>query len=241
MENIKKPVFGIVVFPGTNCEFDCCHALQDILGAECKFIWHNDKSAAGIDAIVLPGGFSYGDYLRSGAVAKFSPIMEYVRKFADKGKLIIGICNGFQILLEQGMLPGAMLRNNTLKFICKFIHTRVENSGTPFTCNLKKGHIIKIPIRHNEGNYYINEKGLDGLEKNNQVILRYCSKDGVVSDEHNPNGAIGSIAGICNKEMNVFGLMPHPEACCENILGSNDGIGIFSSMIKSITGIWKWM
>lgn len=234
MKNIRKPIFGIVVFPGTNCEYDCYHALNAILGVECRFIWHNDREASGIDAIVLPGGFSYGDYLRSGAIAKFSPIMDYVRKSADNGKLIIGICNGFQILLEQGMLPGAMLRNNTLKFICKFINVRVENNGTPFTCALKTGQVLKMPIRHNEGNYYIDEKGFEELEKNNLVILRYCSGDGTVNIENNPNGAVGNIAGICNKDMNVFGLMPHPEACCEGILGSSDGIGIFGSMIKSL-------
>jgi phosphoribosylformylglycinamidine synthase len=232
MNTIKKPVFGLVVFPGTNCEHDCYHALKNILGADCKFIWHQDRNAVGIDAIVLPGGFSYGDYLRSGAVAKFSPIMSYVRKFAEKGKLIIGICNGFQILLEEGILPGAMLRNNTLKFICKFIYARVENNNTPFTQNLSKDQIIKIPIRHNEGNYYVNKEGLKELEKNNQIVLRYCSKEGKVSNEFNPNGSIENIAGICNKEMNVFGLMPHPEACCEEILSSSDGAGIFGSMIS---------
>jgi phosphoribosylformylglycinamidine synthase len=158
--------------------------------------------------------------------------MSYVRKFAEKGKLIIGICNGFQTLLEEGILPGAMLRNNTLKFICKFIYTRVENNSTPFTQNLSKDQIIKIPIRHNEGNYYVNKKGLKELEKNNQIVLRYCSKEGKISNEFNPNGSIENIAGICNKEMNVFGLMPHPEACCEGILSSSDGAGIFGSMIS---------
>lgn len=234
MKISTRPIFGLVVFPGTNCEHDCYNSIKNIIGAECKYIWHQDREARGIDAVVLPGGFSYGDYLRSGAVAKFSPIMSFVRKFAEKNKLIIGICNGFQILLEEEILPGAMLRNNTLKFICKFIHAKIENNDTPFTGNYKKGQIIKIPVRHNEGNYYISREGLEQLEKNNQIILRYCSENGEVAEEFNPNGSVENIAGICNREKNVFGLMPHPEACCESILGSIDGQGIFRSMINYI-------
>jgi phosphoribosylformylglycinamidine synthase subunit PurQ / glutaminase len=234
MKVSTSPIFGLVVFPGTNCEHDCYHSIKNIIGAECKYIWHQDRDARGVDAIVLPGGFSYGDYLRSGAVARFSPIMSFVRKFAEKNKPIIGICNGFQILLEEGILPGAMLRNNTLKFICKFIHAKIENIDTPFTSNYKKGQVLKIPIRHNEGNYYINRKGLKQLEKNNQILLRYSSENGEVSERFNPNGSVENIAGICNREKNVFGLMPHPEACCESRLGSIDGQDIFRSMINHI-------
>ena len=234
MADKKISTFGIVVFPGTNCEYDCYHALCDILKVNARFIWHKEESAENIDAIIIPGGFSYGDYLRSGAVAKFSPVMGFIRDFAESGKLVLGICNGFQILLEVGLLPGAMLRNDTLKFICKYHSLKVEDNKTPFTRSLEKGQILEMPIRHNEGNYYIDDKGLTELIQNGQILLRYCDRNGNVGNNTNPNGSIDSIAGICNVQKNVFGLMPHPEACCEEILGSDDGIGIFRSMIESI-------
>lgn len=229
-----RPTFGIVVFPGTNCDYDCYYALTKVLDIKARYIWHKEKEAKDVDAIVLPGGFSYGDYLRSGAVAKFSPIMDFVRSFSSKGGLVIGICNGFQILLEEGILPGAMLRNNTLKFICKYQKLLVENNDTPFTKNLESGQVLNMPIRHNEGNYYIDDKGLMQLSKNQQIVMKYCGDEGRVTEGSNPNGSVENIAGICNKEKNVFGLMPHPEACCEEILGSTDGLGIFSSMIESL-------
>jgi phosphoribosylformylglycinamidine synthase subunit PurQ / glutaminase len=231
----NKINFGILVFPGTNCEYDCQHVFEKILHIKSTFIWHKEETLDDFDAVIIPGGFSYGDYLRSGAVAKFSPIMESVKKYALNGGILIGICNGFQILLEQNLLPGAMLRNNTLKFICRYVHLKVENNNTCFSSVYEKNQVISMPIRHNEGNYYINESGYAKLEENNQIVLRYCDKEGDVSDQSNPNGSRANIAGICNKEKNIFGLMPHPEACCEKILGSDDGLGVFQSMINNIT------
>ena len=235
MSGRQKPYFGILVFPGTNCETDCYHVLKDLLKVECKYIWHKEKKDEDINAIIIPGGFSYGDYLRSGAVAKFSPIMSFVRDFAKKGGLVLGICNGFQILLEENLLPGAMLRNDTLKFICKYINLRVEDNNNPFTGSYDKNEIIKMPIRHNEGNYYIDNSGLEEIKKNNQILLRYCDENGIINENTNPNGSVENIAGICNKERNVFGLMPHPEACCEELLGSDDGLKMFKSMINFIS------
>ncbi|MCE5329318.1 phosphoribosylformylglycinamidine synthase subunit PurQ [bacterium] len=234
MPSRKKPYFGILVFPGTNCEMDCYHAVKNLLKVDCKYIWHKETKDDDINAIIIPGGFSYGDYLRSGAVAKFSPVMSFVRDFAQRGGLVIGICNGFQILLEENILPGAMLRNNTLKFICKYVSLKVEDINNPFTSGYKAGEIIKMPIRHNEGNYYIDSIGLARLKENNQILLRYGDADGNINSDNNPNGSIENIAGICNEKRNVFGLMPHPEACCEKILGSDDGLKIFRSMIGSI-------
>jgi len=232
MPSGKKPYFGILVFPGTNCEMDCYHVLKNLLKVDCKYIWHKETKDDEINAIVIPGGFSYGDYLRSGAVAKFSPIMSFVRDFAQKGGLVIGICNGFQILLEENLLPGAMLRNNTLKFICKYVNLRVEDTNNPFTSGYKAEEIIKMPIRHNEGNYYIDSKGLKKLKENNQILLKYCDDKGNVNSSTNPNGSIENIAGICNEKRNVFGLMPHPEASSEKILGSDDGLKIFQSILR---------
>lgn len=230
----SKPYFGILVFPGSNCEMDCYYVLKNILKVDCKLIWHKEISDDDVNAIIIPGGFSYGDYLRTGAVAKFSPIMSFVRDFAQKGGLVIGICNGFQILLEENLLPGAMLRNNTLKFICKYVYLRVEDTDNPFTSGYKKGEIIKMPIRHNEGNYYIDSKGLDKLIEERRILLRYSDAEGNVNIDTNPNGSIENIAGICNEKRNVFGLMPHPEAACEKLLGSEDGLKIFKSIIDHI-------
>jgi len=215
--------FGVVVFPGSNCDHDCFYVLNNVLNQDVKYIWHKDIEVGNVDCIVLPGGFSYGDYLRTGAIARFSPIMQGVIDFAKKGGLVIGICNGFQILLEAGLLPGAMLRNKNLHFICKDVHIKLLNKNTPFTNLYKKDEVLKIPIAHNEGNYYIDEKGLKTLKENNQIVFQYCA---------NPNGAVDNIAGIVNREGNVLGMMPHPERCSEKQLGSQDGLFIFKSMVK---------
>lgn len=234
MAGKSKPYFGILVFPGTNCEMDCYHVLKNLLKVDCKLIWHKETGDDDVNAIIIPGGFSYGDYLRTGAVAKFSPVMSFVRDFAQNGGLVIGICNGFQILLEENLLPGAMLRNNTLKFICKYVNLRVEDINNPFTSGYKTNEIIRMPIRHNEGNYYIDSEGLKQLIKENRILLRYCDAQGNVNKDTNPNGSIDNIAGICNEKRNIFGLMPHPEACSEKLLGSEDGLKIFKSIINHI-------
>ncbi len=223
--------FGVVVFPGSNCDYDCYHVLKHVLQKETEFVWHKERDISRFDCIVLPGGFSYGDYLRTGAIARFSPVMESVVRHAEKGKLVIGICNGFQILLESGLLPGAMLRNESLQFVCRFVGLRVENTETSFTRKLKKGEILKIPIAHGEGNYFADSATLSDLNKNNQVLVRYSDIQGNVSKETNPNGSLENIAGICNKNRNVFGLMPHPERASEKELGSVDGIKIFKSIL----------
>ena len=221
--------FAIVKFPGSNCDYDVYYVTSTIFGYSTDMLWHNSEiDLSSYDCIVLPGGFSYGDYLRSGAIARFSPIMNSVIRYAKKGGLVLGICNGFQILLEAGLLPGAMRKNNTLKFVCKYANIEIVNNHTPFTNQCKKKEILRMPIAHGEGNYYIDENGLNDLVKNNQIVLKYKND--------NPNGSILNIAGICNKESNIFGLMPHPERCAENILGngSEDGKKIFTSIIEYI-------
>ena len=223
--------FGVVVFPGSNCDYDCYHVLKHVLQKETEFVWHKERDISKFDCMVLPGGFSYGDYLRTGAIARFSPVMESVVKHAQAGKLVIGICNGFQILLESGLLPGAMLRNESLQFVCRFVELRVENTDTPFTRKLKKSQILKIPVAHGEGNYFADNATLAELNQNNQVLVRYSDTNGQISKEANPNGSLENIAGICNKNRNVFGLMPHPERASEKELGSTDGIGIFKSIL----------
>ena len=225
---------GVVVFPGSNCDHDCEHIFKDVLGQYVEMIWHKETLLAGLDAIVIPGGFSYGDYLRTGAIARFSPVMGAVKEFAQKGVLVIGICNGFQILLEAGLLPGAMLRNRSLHFICKDVHVRVENAATPFTSACRPGQVLKIPIAHADGNYYTDPVTLAGLKANAQVVFRYCDADGKVTPESNPNGSLDSIAGIRNAEGNVLGMMPHPERCVEKMLGNEDGRLIFLSMIDAL-------
>ena len=224
--------FGVVVFPGSNCDQDCFYVVKDVLKQPVKYIWHKDTELDNFDCIILPGGFSYGDYLRTGAVARFSPVMDSVIDFAKRGGIVIGICNGFQILLESGVLPGAMLRNTNLHFICKYVYIKTENIKTPFTNLCKKNQILKIPIAHNEGNYYIDDDGLKSLEKNGQIVFRYCSPDGDVNKESNPNGALANIAGIINREGNVLGMMPHPERSSEAELGSEDGFLILRSILK---------
>ena len=225
--------FGIIVFPGSNCDHDVYYVLKRILEQDVIFLWHKNNTLEDCDAIVLPGGFSYGDYLRTGSIARYAPIMQEVIKFARNGRPVIGICNGFQILLESGLLPGAMLRNRSLRFVCKFVHLRVENPKSAFSNRCSLNQILKIPIAHNEGNYYLDSENLLELEAGNQVVLRYCDDAGNASDENNPNGSANNIAGIVNREGNVFGLMPHPERASELRLGSDDGKYIFSSLLEN--------
>ncbi|MCX5726455.1 MAG: phosphoribosylformylglycinamidine synthase subunit PurQ [Candidatus Saganbacteria bacterium] len=224
--------FGVVVFPGSNCDRDCFHVAKNVLKENVDFIWHDDGSIAGHDCIILPGGFSYGDYLRTGAIARFSPIMKAIEKYASAGGLVIGICNGFQILLEAGLLPGAMMRNKDLHFICKYVNIKVENTNTPFTNLGRKGQVLKIPIAHNEGNYYADEATLKKLIARDLIVFRYCDERGKVSPDSNPNGSLDGIAGICNEGGNVLGMMPHPERSSEGILGSVDGKVIFDSIVN---------
>ncbi len=222
--------FAIIVFPGSNCDHDMYHGLKKIMGEEADFVWHREGNLDGFDAVVLPGGFSYGDYLRAGAIARFSPIMREVIRFAGKGRLVLGICNGFQILTESGLLPGALLRNRNLRFVCKHVYIRTENNRTPFTRGLREKQILRIPIAHGEGNYYIDSDGLKALQDNDQVVFRYCSAEGELDDRFNPNGSVDHIAGIINRDGNVLGMMPHPERSMEAILGSEDGRYLFQSL-----------
>ncbi len=226
--------FGIVVFPGSNCDHDAYHAAKHVLGQDAEFLWHKDTGLKGADALILPGGFSYGDYLRTGAIARFSPIMREVQAFAAKGGPVLGICNGFQILLEAGLIPGAMLRNRTVKFVCAHVNIRVEQTDTPFTCAGRKGQVLRIPIAHGEGNYFAAPDVLAKLEANRQVIFRYTTPEGEVTDEANPNGSIHGIAGLCNDARNVVGMMPHPERACESALGSADGLVVLESVVQSV-------
>ncbi|HKY71675.1 MAG TPA: phosphoribosylformylglycinamidine synthase subunit PurQ [Nitrospira sp.] len=224
----------MVIFPGSNCDHDCQHVFEDVLGQQVEMIWHKEPTVSGLDAIVIPGGFSYGDYLRTGAIARFSPVMNAVKEFAQNGGLVLGICNGFQILLEAGLLPGAMLRNRSLHFVCKDVYVRVENAATPFTGACKPGQVLKIPVAHAEGNYYTDPVTLAGLQANAQVVLRYCTAEGQVTPEANPNGSLDNIAGIRNAEGNVLGMMPHPERSAEEMLGNEDGRLILASMLESL-------
>ena len=227
--------FGVVIFPGSNCDTDAHDAVRTFPGVRARYLWHKDTELDGLDCIILPGGFSYGDYLRSGAIARFSPLMDAVGRFAGDGGLVLGICNGFQVLLEAGLLPGAMQQNQKLKFICRLVSLRVENDSLPFTSAYRKGQVIKAPIAHHEGNYFIDRDGLDELEANNQVVLRYCDEDGEATAAVNPNGSVSNIAGVCNREGNVFGLMPHPERVCDALVGGTDGRGVFESVISRVT------
>jgi len=230
--------FGVVQFPGSNCDDDAYHAMGAVMGEPVEFIWHQSEQVSGFDAIILPGGFAYGDYLRTGAIARFSPVMRAVERFARAGGLVLGICNGFQILLEAGLLPGAMLRNKGLRFLCRQVHIRVENTDTPFTCAARRVRVLEIPIAHMEGNYFCDADTLAELERNRQIVFRYASPDGRVDErdrESNPNGSLAAIAGVCNRERNVVGLMPHPERAVEAPLGSADGLVIFRSMVESLT------
>ncbi|MGZ8381455.1 MAG: phosphoribosylformylglycinamidine synthase subunit PurQ [Nitrospira sp.] len=223
---------GVLVFPGSNCDHDCAHVLKDVLGQNVTMVWHKESSLAGLDAVILPGGFSYGDYLRTGAIARFSPVMQAVQQFAAEGKLVLGICNGFQILLEAGLLPGAMLRNKSLHFICRETYVKVENAATPFTNACKPGQVLKIPIAHADGNYYTDPVTLGGLQANAQVVFRYCTVDGKLLPVACPNGSLDNVAGIRSAQGNVLGMMPHPERCVETMLGNEDGRHIFQSMLS---------
>ncbi|MGA7854218.1 MAG: phosphoribosylformylglycinamidine synthase subunit PurQ [Candidatus Acidiferrales bacterium] len=231
--------FGVVQFPGSNCDEDAYHAVAAIIHQPVEFIWHQSENLAGCDVVILPGGFAYGDYLRTGAIARFSPVMKSVDRFARSGGLVLGICNGFQILLEAGLLPGAMMRNKGLRYLCRHVHVRVESTDTPFTCAAQQGQVLKIPIAHNEGNYFCEPAALAELEKNGQIIFHYVKPDGADAAENdreaNPNGSLHAIAGICNRERNVLGLMPHPERAVESSLGSSDGLVIFRSVVASLS------
>jgi phosphoribosylformylglycinamidine synthase subunit PurQ / glutaminase len=231
--------FGVVVFPGSNCDDDAYHAIGSVIGQPVEFIWHQSEQVAGFDAIILPGGFAFGDYMRTGAIARFSPVMKAVSRFARGGGLVLGVCNGFQVLLEAGLLPGAMLRNKRLRFLCRQVHVRVENTDTPFTCAARAGQILKMPIAHMEGNYFCDAATLAELERNKQIVFRYVHADGRAAGtddfDANPNGALAAIAGLCNRERNVVGLMPHPERAVEAGLGSTDGLVILRSMVESVT------
>jgi phosphoribosylformylglycinamidine synthase subunit PurQ / glutaminase len=228
--------FGVVVFPGSNCDHDAFYAIGNILKKPVEFIWHQSQDLAGCDAMILPGGFSYGDYLRTGAIARFSPVMKSIEKFAKSGGMVLGICNGFQILCEAGLLPGAMMRNSGLRFICRHVYIRVEETDTPFTCSATKGQILKIPIAHSDGNYNVDHATLVELETNRQVLFHYTTPDGTNDAAGNPNGSMHNIAGICNRERNVAGLMPHPERAVESALDSADGLVLFHSMVESLVG-----
>jgi len=231
--------FGVVVFPGSNCDHDAFHAIGHVLQKPVEFIWHQSEDLHQCDAIILPGGFSYGDYLRTGAIARFSPVMKAVEQFAKKGGLVLGICNGFQILLEAGLLPGAMMRNSGLRFICKHVHIRVEETNSPFTCAAQQGQVLTIPIAHSDGNYTCDDKTLAHLERNHQVLFRYTTAGGKDDAAGNPNGSTANIAGICNEHRNVAGLMPHPERAVEECLDSQHGLVIFRSMIEALVGAAK--
>ena len=224
--------FGIVVFPGSNCDYDCQHVLSVVLGQETEMLWHESHDLKECDCIVLPGGFSYGDYLRTGAIARFSPVMESIRNFIEAGGVVVGICNGFQILVESQLLPGALLPNQKGHFICRHVHLRVENTDTPFTRLFYPGEVISIPIAHHQGNYFIPHSSLSNLQKNRQIIFRYCDMNGQINHGTNPNGSIDSIAGIISSSQNVLGMMPHPERSSEAVLGSHDGKRIFLSIIQ---------
>ncbi|MBV9215448.1 MAG: phosphoribosylformylglycinamidine synthase subunit PurQ [Acidobacteria bacterium] len=226
--------FGVVVFPGSNCDHDAYHAVSKHVGQPVDFIWHKETDLSGYDAVIVPGGFSYGDYLRAGALARFSPVMGSIRKFAEEGKFVFGICNGFQILCEAGLLPGALRRNADLHFICRHVNLRLENSSTPFTTEVDENKVLSIPIAHAEGNYTCDDATYDELEENGQIVFRYCDEQGEVTEEANPNGSRSNIAGICNQNRNVLGMMPHPERACEQLLGSYDGRDIFRSLTHSI-------
>lgn len=225
----------MVVFPGTNCEMDTYHTLRHVLGQEAEYVWHQERDLSKFDAIVLAGGFSYGDYLRTGAIAQFSPVMESVAEFAEKDGLVLGICNGFQILCETGLLPGALQRNAHLQFRCSWSHLRVENNQTPFTGLCQPGQVLKIPVNHGEGNYFADPETLADLNRNNQVLFRYSEPDGSVTPGASPNGSLENIAGIMNKRGNVMGMMPHPERAAEALLGSEDGRMVFLSMVDFLT------
>lgn len=224
---------GIVVFPGSNCDHDCYHILKHVFGLDTRWIWHKDEMPEGFDLIVLPGGFSYGDYLRPGAIARFSPIMKAVINYANRGGRVLGICNGFQILVEAGLLPGALMRNRSQKFICKTVCVRIENTSTPFTNQYSGNPVLKIPIAHADGYYFVDPDTLKSMTDKEQIVMRYCGPDGEISDATNPNGSVGNIAGVVSEKKNVMGMMPHPERCSDPLWSNLDGQRIFKSLIHS--------
>ncbi|MBI5473330.1 MAG: phosphoribosylformylglycinamidine synthase subunit PurQ [Ignavibacteriae bacterium] len=224
--------FGIVVFPGSNCDHDAYHVCKHVMQQEATFLWHKDADLKNSDVIILPGGFSYGDYLRCGAIARFSPVMKEVVRFANDGGTVLGICNGFQILVESGLLPGVLLRNASLRFVCKFVHLRVENANTQFTSACTPGEVLHIPIAHGDGNYFTDPDTLARLESNNQIIFRYCTAEGAVTGEANPNGSLANIAGVMNEQGNVMGMMPHPERASDPLLRHTDGQKVLRSLIE---------
>src|SRR5580698_2659688 len=226
--------FGVLVFPGSNCDHDTFHAISEVAHQPVTFLWHDSEDLAGVDAVLVPGGFAYGDYLRTGAIARFSPVMQAVKRFADSGGLVLGICNGFQILAEAGLLPGALMRNAGLKYICKQVHLRTETTNSPFTNALKPGEVLQIPIGHMEGNYYCDAETLRALEAEDRIAFRYATPAGAITPAANPNGSLSNIAGILNPGRNVLGMMPHPDRSSESLLGSAAGLRIFSSMIEAL-------
>jgi phosphoribosylformylglycinamidine synthase len=231
--------FGVVMFPGSNCDHDTYHVISKVIGQPVDFIWHRQSSLGDCNAVILPGGFSYGDYLRSGAIARFSPVMGAIKEFASRGGLVMGICNGFQILCEVGLLPGALMRNTNLRFLCQHVNIRVETTDTPFTCRCLRGQVLSLPIAHGEGNYFCDPDTLAQLQREDRIIFRYCDENGLATRESNPNGSLDNIAGICNRERNVMGLMPHPERASEELLNSADGRIIFSSLADTLADLAK--
>jgi phosphoribosylformylglycinamidine synthase subunit PurQ / glutaminase len=229
--------FGVVILPGSNCDHDALHVAKDVLGAEAEPLWHKDTDLKGADCVIIPGGFAYGDYLRAGALAKFAPIMEPIRRHAENGGLVLGICNGFQVLTEVGLLPGALMRNQHLRFLSRDVHLRTEQIDTPYTNQMQAGEVFRVPIAHGEGNYFADEATLDALEDNRQIIFRYCDENGRLTPESNPNGSARHIAGICNRTRNVLGMMPHPERCAESILGNAQGLAVFKSIAASFFAV----
>ena len=228
--------FAVLRFPGSNCDQDCLRTLRDNFGETAESVWHKESSVDGFDAIIVPGGFSYGDYLRCGAIARYSPVMRAVAEEAKRGTPVLGICNGFQILCEAGLLPGALVRNRGLHFICRQVHLRLENNSSPFTSAGRIGQVLQVPVAHGEGCYYADEDTLRLLEDNNRIAFRYCDAEGNISPESNPNGSLRNIAGILNEQGNVLGMMPHPERACEERLGSSDGLLVFESLLGSALG-----
>jgi phosphoribosylformylglycinamidine synthase I len=229
--------FAIVVLPGSNCDHDALHVTKDVLGEEAELLWHKETDLHGADCVIVPGGFAYGDYLRAGALAKFAPVMEPIRRHSANGGLVLGICNGFQVLTEAGLLPGALMRNEHLRFVSRDVCLRTEQTTTPFTSELASGQVLRVPIAHGEGNYFADDDVLDDLERNDQIVFRYCDAEGRVTRESNPNGSARNIAGICNRGRNVLGLMPHPERCSEPLLGNTDGLAIFKSIVASMAKV----
>lgn len=228
--------FAVLQFPASNCDQDAVHALRDVLGHEARYVWHKEKSLGDTDAVIVPGGFSYGDYLRCGAIARFSPVMQAVQQFAANGGLVLGLCNGFQVLCEAGLLPGALIRNRSLQFRCEHVYLKTLTTDSPFTNQIPAERLMRIPIAHGEGCYFADEETLAGLKANNQILWQYCNARGEVTEQSNPNGSLWNIAGICNERRNVASLMPHPERACEPLLGSSDGRLIFESLIHALQG-----